>query len=167
MNKVSDLKKALTLLFRSGADARHSESEMLKLLDGINCLTLLQSVHNDADTVYQYLAFGRASGDFEYYGPELLTQKATLLYEDTTDRADESVSCARTLELWLLPDMTFAVISCFSVSVRNGTYLTEYRTYKGRDWRETGMQIDFPALAEKLRKWSEAVNENEPPMFEV
>ena len=86
----------------------------------------------------------------DYYGPLLFPFGAMLLYEDETDYTDENVTCSRVLELWLLPDMSFAVTSRFTVSMEEGSYETEFRTYKGNDWQEAGMTIDFEDLADDL-----------------
>ena len=167
MNRTIELKNAMTALFRSGADREHNANEMVELLDGIDFLDLLQSVCNDAEIVYQYHACELVDGDFHYFGPDLLPQKATLLYQDFTDVVESNALCRRALELWLLPDMRFAVLSCFTVATTPVNIATEYRTLKGCNWKEAGMEIDFLALADDLAERCEKVRRDEPPLFEV
>ena len=149
MNKAMDLKNAITYLFRTGADGTH---DTVSLLNSIDYHLLLQSLLNDAEIVYQYQARGASDQDFTYYGPELFVRPAILLYEDLTEYTAESCLCSRTLELWLLTNMRFAVASCFNMTTFPQHYVTEYRTYKDRDWRKAGMMIQFPRLAEDLEE---------------
>ena len=47
----------------------------------------------------------------------------------------EIVVATRTLELWLLEDMSLAVVSCVSVNYDHDGYITQYRTIKDmRSW---------------------------------
>ena len=152
MNKVAELEAVLTELFRSGVSYEEDEDEQLALLDDIDYAALLQGLNNEAGPIYEYHAYNPASAndDMDYYGPLLFPFGAMLLYEDETDYTDENVTCSRVLELWLLPDMSFAVTSRFTVSMEDGSYETEFRTYKGNDWQEAGMTIDFEDLADDL-----------------
>ena len=54
----------------------------------------------------------------------------SLLYEDVGDSYIGAVFAARSMELWLLEDMGFAVVAKFSVNAGEGEYVTEYRVYK-------------------------------------
>ena len=57
-----------------------------------------------------------------------------------------AVFAARSMELWLLEDMGFAVVAKFSVNAGEGEYVTEYRVYKGSDWADSEISLD-------LRTW--------------
>ena len=73
---------------------------------------------------------GRQERSFNYRGEDLFRQKATLLYEETDQVTMEIVVATRTLELWLLEDMSLAVVSCVSVNYDHDGYITQYRTIK-------------------------------------
>ena len=47
--------------------------------------------------------------------------------------------------------MSLSVTSRFTVETEDGSYETIYRTYKGDDWQEAGMYIDFGDLADNLQ----------------
>ena len=167
MNKVIQLRETILSLFRSGAGASRNQSEMLKLLDGLDFHDLLQSVSNDMEPIYQYYAFGTGTEDCEYYGPELTPMNAALLFEDVTEYTAHSADCTRSLELWLLADMSLAVVSCFNVTMKGGNYVSAYRTFKGRNWRDAGMMLDFSALADSLGERCEKVRDGKYPIYEV
>ena len=167
MNKAKDLKIALTGLFLTGTDAEHDERDMAELLDGIDFHELLQAICNEAEVVYQYHAYGETDKDFHYHGPMLLPAGSVMLCDEATDCTNKTALCYRALELWLLPDMSFAVTSRFCVVVDNGRYETVYRTIKGRNWKEAGMTIDFLQLADDLADMCLGVSDDETPMFEV
>ena len=140
---------------------------MAELLEDINFNALLQGLWNEVITVYEYNASGEVAGDFEYHGPALFPAGAIRLHEDMTDCTNETVFCSRALELWLLPDMSFAVTSQFRVLLAGGRYETEYRTFKGRNWREAGMSIDFLQLADDLEEMSRGTGGGMMPVYEL
>ena len=58
-----------------------------------------------------WLAERIEAGVVGYRGTELFKQRATLLYEDVGEGFAGAVIAARSLELWLLEDMTFAIVA--------------------------------------------------------
>ena len=110
MNKVIELENALTGLFRKGTEVGYSETEINEFLAKIDYDTLLQAVWNNAETVYAYRADGEHEFSMDYRGTELFKQRATLLYEDVGEGFAGAVIAARSLELWLLENMTFAML---------------------------------------------------------
>ena len=167
MNKAMQLKESLGYLFRTGADETHTVKNMTSLLDSIDYHLLLQSLMNDQETVYQYMAHGSSDEDMIYYGPKLFKGKAVLLYEDLTEFSAESCLCTRTLELWLLDNMRFAVASCFIVTLLPQRYVSEYRTFKGMDWRRAGMLINFSRLAADLEERCGVALTDKLPVYEI
>ena len=81
------------------------------LMESLDIYSLLQVVRHNATTVYSYITQGRQERSFNYRGEDLFRQKATLLYEETDQVTMEIVVATRTLELWLLEDMSLAVVS--------------------------------------------------------
>ena len=167
MNRVTELKNAISHLFRSGADAEHDEQEMESLLEDIDFSNLLQVLLNRVEPVYEYRADGKLRESFDYRGRELFLTRAIKLYEDVDQVAPGDVCCSHSFELWLLPDLTFAVSSCYKVSCLKAAFGTEYRMDKGNDWTETGMTIDFVALADRLQASCGLMYRRQTPMFEL
>ena len=127
MSRVTELEKALTTLFRKGTEVGYTETEIDEFLENIDYHALLQAVWNKAETVYAYRADGKNALSLDYRSAELFKQRATLLYEDVGDSYIGAVFAARSMELWLLEDMGFAVVAKFSVNAGEGEYVTEYR----------------------------------------
>lgn len=61
----------------------------------------------------------------DYRGTELFKQRTTLLYEDVGEGFAGAVIAVRSLELWLLENMTFAIVANFYVEVGSSEYITE------------------------------------------
>ena len=167
MNKAIELENALTGLFRKGTEVGHSETEIDELLEDIDYDTLLQAVWNNAETVYAYRADGEHEFSLDYRGTELFTQKATRLYEDVGEGFAGVVVAARSLELWLLEDMTFAIVANFYVEVGNSEYITEYRFFKGSDWTESDIELDLEDLAAELAAMCEPYYDHTQPIYEL
>ena len=119
MSRVTELEKALTTLFRKGTEVGYTETEIDEFLENIDYHALLQAVWNKAETVYAYRADGKNALSLDYRSAELFKQRATLLYEDVGDSYIGAVFAARSMELWLLEDMGFAVVAKFSVNAAN------------------------------------------------
>ena len=58
-NRVTELEKALTTLFRKGTEVGYTETEIDEFLENIDYHALLQAVWNKAETVYAYRADGK------------------------------------------------------------------------------------------------------------
>ena len=167
MNKATDLKNALLALFRSGADSEHDETEMEELLEDIDFSSLLQVLLNRVEPVYEYRADGKLRESFDYRSRELFLTRAIKLYADIDQTVTGEVCCSHSYELWLMPNLTFTITSCFSVGCLKAAYATEYRMDKGNDWTETGITIDFVALADRLQALCGLMYRRQTPMFEL
>ena len=137
-------------LFRSGADIEHDAHELLGLLVGIDFEALLQALWRKRETVYAYTVEGAAENSFTYRGPELFPVPAVMLYNDIEIIISNTGEHSLSHELWLLPDISLAVVSCVRTAFAGDACVCEYRAIKGTDWRETELEIDFPDLADSL-----------------
>ena len=167
MNKVTELENALTELFRKGTEVGYSETEIDEFLEDIDYDTLLQAVWNNAETVYSYRADSEHEFSMDYRGTELFKQRATLLYEDMGEGFAGAVVAARSMELWLLEDMGFAIVANFYVEVGNGEYITEYRVYKGSDWTDSDLDLDLEDLVAELAAMCEPYYDHNQPIYEL
>ena len=167
MNKATELENALTDLFRKGMKLGYTSSEISEYLDEIDFNTLLQAVWNNAETVYAYRADGNHDFSMDYRGAELFDQRATLLYEDTGEGYIGAVIAVRSLELWLLEDMTFAIVANFRVEVGSSEYITEYRVYKGNDWTDSDIDLDLKDLSDELAAMCEPYYDHTQPIYEL
>ena len=140
MSRVTELEKVLTTLFRKGTEVGYTETEIDEFLENIDYHALLQAVWNKAETVYAYRADGKNALSLDYRSAELFKQRATLLYEDVGDSYIGAVFAARSMELWLLEDMGFAVVAKFSVNAGEG----ESRILQATQGRKTSMPPTAP-----------------------
>lgn len=167
MSRVTELEKALTTLFRKGTEVGYTETEIDEFLENIDYHALLQAVWNKAETVYAYRADGKNALSLDYRSAELFKQRATLLYEDVGDSYIGAVFAARSMELWLLEDMGFAVVAKFSVNAGESEYVTEYRVYKGSDWADSEIFLDLEDLVAELAALCDPYYEHEQPIYEL
>lgn len=167
MSRVTELEKALTTLFRKGTEVGYTETEIDEFLENIDYHALLQAVWNKAETVYAYRADGKNALSLDYRSAELFKQRATLLYEDVGDSYIGAVFAARSMELWLLENMGFAVVAKFSVNAGEGEYVTEYRVYKGSDWADSEISLDLEDLVAELAALCDPYYEHEQPIYEL
>ena len=165
MSRVTELEKALTTLFRKGTEVGYTETEIDEFLENIDYHALLQAVWNKAETVYAYRADGKNALSLDYRSSELFKQRATLLYEDVGDSYIGAVFAARSMELWLLEDMGFAVVAKFSVNAGEGEYVTEYRVYKGSDWADSEISLDLEDLVAELAALCDPYFGHEQPIY--
>lgn len=167
MTKVEELELAITNLFHQGTEVGYTESEIDAFLDGIDFPALLQAVWNNSETVYAYRAQGEHECSMNYRGAELFKQRATLLYEDIGEGFVGEVCTARSMELWLLEDMGFAVVANFIVDAGQSQYITEYRVYKGSDWVGSDLCLDLEELVAELVELCDPYYEQRLTYFEL
>ena len=166
MSRVTELEKALTTLFRKGTEVGYTETEIDEFLENIDYHALLQAVWNKAETVYAYRADGKNALSLDYRSSELFKQRATLLYEDVGDSYIGAVFAARSMELWLLEDMSLVCVACVRVEYEGGEYVTEYRTIKG-DPAQSEMCLDLEDLSDTLDELCGPCFECEQPVYEL
>ena len=137
---MDSLEHAIRGLYRSGIGENSglSADEVEELLDGIDFYALLQAVRHHAETVFAFVTPGSQSKAFNYRGAELFNQRAALLYDDFDQSTAEAVLTTRSVELWLLEDMTVTAVASVSVVCEGGAYVAEYREDLGDPWAVCG-----------------------------
>lgn len=149
MNKEEQLKRLICALYRQDEPEDYTDECMEDMLDNIDFEVLLQAVAHSTKTVYAYEACGVQDCSFNYRSAPLFPQKAVRLYEDIVKFVTEAVICARTMEVWLLEDLTLAIVSNYSV-LSGGEFTTEYRTVKAWEFQKGLLCIEPDTLTEKL-----------------
>ena len=137
MYSVESVESAIRELYFNGvANEEYSRGEVERLLYGIDYEALAQAVRHNAVTVYSYATQSKHSKSLNYRGTELFNQRAARLYTDFDQTVVEAVAVTRTVELWLLEDMTLIAVSCLSVDYGGEAYQTRYREAKADPWKE-------------------------------
>ena len=149
MNKEEQLKRLICKLYRQDEPEDYTGECMEDMLDNIDFEVLLQAVAHSAKTVYVYEACGVQDCSFNYRSAPLFPQKAVMIYEDIVKFVTEAVICARTMEVWLLENLTLAIVSNYSV-LSGGEFTTEYRTVKAWEFQKGLLCIEPDTLTEKL-----------------
>ena len=167
MYSVDSVENAIRELYFTGvANDLYSREEVEHLLYGIDFLALTQAVRHRAETVYAYAAQSERPKSLNYRGQELFDRRATLLYTDFDQRISEAVTASRTVELWLLEDMSFSAVSRLAVDCGGGAYCTEYREKKGDPW-DSGMDLDLERLTGELLALCAGYTEGSVPFYEL
>ena len=118
--------------------------------------------------MYAYSTDGDRSMTLKYRSRKLFDREAMLLWREPVVCVDETeVASSRYLELWLLEDMSFAVVAKFSVNAGEGEYVTEYRVYKGSDWADSEISLDLEDLVAELAALCDPYYEHEQPIYEL
>lgn len=127
----------------------YDEEEMEE--DGGLCLSeVCRALRENAETVYQYSVKGKDEISFSYRGKELFEMRGCFITAVTEMYVsdDDVVSSAYNTELWLLEDMSFALVRC--VRMTFGSEHCEYRTsYRSIIKRVSGRK-DLICPAEEL-----------------
>lgn len=118
-----------------GLRGEYSPKEITDLVCTIEVVHLYDALRDLAEPVYVFSTDGDRSMALKYHSKKLFDQNATLLWREPVRCADDAeLASSRYLELWLLEDMSVAVVSCVQI-VYGGEcdYITEYREYKGEE----------------------------------
>lgn len=151
MNKKTELEYAICSLFSYGKAKRPETQELMKNLD---YEALLQALKYNAETVYEYTAEGGIRSACNYCGPEVFHRPASLLCSVPVSEAEDVVHLSRSLELWLLEDFTFGLVSCTEIECAGGSFSSAYRVLRSDDLDDICSELtpDVDALALDLVK---------------
>ena len=91
---------------------------------------ICMALRDKVGTPYEYTIRTNLDRGFEYRGKELFVQRACLLYTDMEISVFDMVDTSYNRELWLLEDMSFAIVHNVSMVVKSEDYYytTEYRS---------------------------------------
>ena len=170
MYSVESLESAVRDLYQYGFGedgyTPEAAAEVKEMLEDIEFEALLQAVRHNAQHPFVYTFFGKAASSYGYRSAELFDQRATRLFRSVVEVSEGVVSVARSLELWLLEDMTLKSVACVSVVYGNGAYASEYREVKGEAW-ECGLWMDLDNLTAKLYEMCAPYFDGEIPTYEL
>lgn len=147
MFQKTELETLIREMFSDAEERGYTEEEAEGLLDEVDYDALTQAIHHDAEIVYAFRTDTKCGIGRDYRGKALFDQRATLLYEDVHEVLYDAAIVGRSTELWLLENMTVAVVSCVSIMVGNEDVVAQYRVFKSWNWEECGIEDleDFAA----------------------
>ena len=121
MYSVELLEKAVRDLYLSGVErGEYSVGDVEHMLHGIDFIALTQAVRHKSETMYAYTADSKQPKSLNYRSGELFDQRAARLCADFDQCVSEAVMASRTVELWILEDMTITAVACVSVDFGSG-----------------------------------------------
>ena len=168
MLRTIELENSIHRLFCCGAEVDPVIQEAL------NCLEyeiLSQAICHHAELVYAYRADTLVDSGCNYRGELLFPTRATLLFSTPCVRAtsEGGISFERVMELWLLEDMSFAVVSHVRIRLNEGEFESNYRSLKTKDLDLFPQVINFDLnlLAIRLAAMCDEYLESSMPTYEL
>lgn len=123
--EMSDALKWLFDLFQPEDYEAYDEEEV-----GCAALCLPEvcmALRDKAETPYEYVVKTNIDRGFEYRGKELFMQRACLIYSDMEIGIYDMTDTSYNRELWLLEDMSFALVHNVSMVIKSGDFSPEIR----------------------------------------
>jgi len=132
MFREKDMVKALSWLIGlyEPIDFGAYDEEELGVDGGICLEEVCMGVRDKVQTIYQYTVESSHELGFKYRGKELFRQRGCKIYSDMEVGASDVITSTYEKELWLLEDMSFALVHCVSMGIgaEDNEYITEYRS---------------------------------------
>lgn len=159
-----ELQETIDELFSQGADEDHDEKDMMDKLNGLNWNLLLHPIMDGSTPLFEYTVT-MENGKEVYKGTPLAGEHGYRLYADTAPATKNGgVSFQRSMELWLLTDMTLLVTSCFRQTAAG--VVTDYRTIKGCGLYVSDFAVDYDEIAMLLKSLSNLAMMGGVPFYE-
>ncbi|MEG0416563.1 MAG: hypothetical protein RR565_10570 [Erysipelothrix sp.] len=131
MFRAKDMVKALSWLIGlyKPEDYDSFDEEEYGVDGGLCLFEVALGLRDTAQSIYQYTMESSYELGFEYRGKELFNQRGCKIYTAPEFAVSDIANILYHKELWLLEDMSFAIVHCVVMSVGNGQfdYITEYR----------------------------------------
>lgn len=151
------MEKALSWLFslfRADDFGICTAEEITKLFNDLCLSEICMALRDKAQTVYQYTLETTAEDEFEYRGKELFRMRGCKVYSELENGSSNKITSTYERELWLLEDMSFALVHCVLVgsSDEKFAYVSEYRTIIKRFEGRNDLFMNPEKLMEKLEE---------------
>ena len=162
--EMSDALKWLFDLFQP-EDYEEEEVGCAALCLPEDCMAL----RDKAETAYEYVVKTNIDRGFEYRGKELFMQRACLIYSDMEIGIYDMTDTSYNRELWLLEDMSFALVHNVSMVIKSGDfyYATEYRSIVKLLKERDDLFFTPESLTEELEEMCIPQWENEATIYEL
>ena len=110
---------ALAKLFElfSPSDYEAFDEEEIGYAGGLCLPEVCMALKDAVQTVYQYSVTGRYEKSFDYRGVELFNQRGCLILSDVEQMVFDEAETTYATELWLLEDMSFAIVHCVKMKI--------------------------------------------------
>ena len=168
MTPVSILKRNITDLYLA-SDV--SIRTVMDWLMDIDFYALQQAVSDNMRMVFAYATKSRLPKVFNICTGDLFDQEAILLLDDLRTECEMvdagNLVCTKSMELWLLEDMSLAVTTRFGVNCFHDRFVANYRSIKEGDPWKSGLHLDLSELTGTLKDMCMASHNFDTPIYEV
>lgn len=166
-----EMDKAINWLFGLFVveDYEAYDDEEIGNAGGLCLPEVCNALREKAQTVYQYQIESPFEKGFRYRGKELFGQRACMMYSDVEIAAFDMVATTYETELWLLEDMSFAVVHCVVVKVESDemSHTTEYRAVVKKVESRNDLFFTPESLIEVLEEICVPQWESEATIYEL
>ena len=165
--EMSDALKWLFDLFQP-EDYEADDEEEVGCAD-LWLMEVCKALRDKAETAYEYVVKTNIDRGFEYRGKELFMQRACLIYSDIEIGIYDMTDTSYNRELWLLEDMSFALVHNVSMVIKSGDfyYATEYRSIVKLLKERDDLFFTPESLTEELEEMCIPQWENEATIYEL
>lgn len=152
MNKITTMRNNLSEFIRTeGNRYNATQAEVNRLLLSLDYVQLYHALRSEAEPVYVFRATGNC-GLLQYHSENLFPANAMRLWSNEGSPVEDAeMSSSYFTEIWLLDDMTVAVVSCYRLTNYDMDFEVEYRVYKGNAWPTHLRSVDLLSMWEMLR----------------
>lgn len=150
-------------------DYQKYDAKELGVAGGLYLPEVCNALRDDAQIVYEFSLSGGYSEWFDYRGKELFNKRGILLISDIEEAVVDKESVFYETELWLMEDMTFALVRCTTIvtgSEKEG-YTGEYRAFKKKVEGRDDLFFEPEELIEKLESMCVPHWEGEATIYEL
>lgn len=155
MNRKYELEDSIKALFVGGKLSVALAEQFSKM----DYEALSQAIAYEEEPVFRYRVDNYFEDSGEYRSERLLPIDGTRLYSQIEERASTLLTVERRKEIWILQDLTLAVLSVVEITNLNNNFSTIYQTLRTDDIEEIPYEIDIDcdALASSLLNMCKAV----------
>lgn len=166
MNRKYQLQRTIKEIFQHG---RVKSVETGMLVAELDYEALSQALRSDMEPIYRFRTDNYCEESCEYRSELLFPANGTLIYEQTITKDSSLVTLERSKELWILDDLSIAVVSKVKIADSTDMFNGVYRSIRTQSLEELPFEIDLDLdmLAESLQEMSNSFRDCSMPFSEL
>ena len=166
-----EMSKAIEWLFKlyDPIDYEGYDEDEIGNASGLYLPEVCNALRGAVQRVHQYSVVGGYEKSFNYRGVELFDQSACLIISDVEQATMDSITTTYERELWLLEDMSFAIVHCVAMRIgaEDTGYRTEYRAFKKKLECHDDLFVTPEEMIEELESICVPQWEHEATIYEL
>ena len=149
-------------------DYKNNDEKVKISFSELSISDICVAIMNRIQTVYEYEIDTDNLPCFRYRGKDLFNQRACKLFEELISTTTSKSTINQFWELWLLEDMTFAVVENINTTMphrEHDKYSIDYRTVKTIIKNIDDIPFNIFEILEELEEMSYDILENETIIY--